>query len=235
MLSTKTAITDRPFLIAGESGIDEELAARAFREFSDCPPEALVGANCAATLPSPLDNLWFVRLADFHKMSSRQTDTRRSFFVKKSCSSQLPAGHSICENGLADWPHSSRTQPRSGSSQSADGGTIFFEDVDEFAAEFHYDARLGPESGDAGPQREPRVVLWMRSGNPTLRAATIGEKATQKGLKIEPEKIEPAEANESIFPGRQQVPESERMALDVARPLLVWTLWTNPLSRPLSR
>ena len=80
----------------------------------------------------------------------------------------------------------------------------------------------------------------MRSGNPTLRAATIDGtadgKAGRNGLKIEPEKIEPAkEADELNFPGRQQVPESERIALDTACPLFVWTLWTNPLSRPLSR
>jgi hypothetical protein len=76
----------------------------------------------------------------------------------------------------------------------------------------------------------------MRSGNPTLRAATIDGKATQKGQKIEPEKIEPAEeADELNFSGRWQVSESERIALDTACPLLVWTLWTNPLSRPLSR
>jgi hypothetical protein len=196
MLNTKTATTDRPFLIAGESETGEELAACALREFSDCPPEANVGANCAATLPPPPDNLWFVR--------------------------------------LADWPPSSRTQPHSGSSQPADGGTIFFEGVDEFAAKFHSDARLGLESSDAGPQREPRVVLWMRSGDPTLRGATIDGKAGRKGHTIEPEKIEPAEASELDFP-RHQVPASERLALDTACPLLVWTLWTNPLSRPLSR
>jgi hypothetical protein len=202
MLSTKTATTDRPFLIAGESGIDEELAACALREFSDCPPKVLAGANCAATLPSPLDNLWFVR--------------------------------------LADWPPSSRTQSRSGGSQPAEGGTIFSEGVDEFAAKFHSNSRLGLKLDDAEPQNEPRIALWMRSGNPTLRAATIDGKAdgkaAQKGLKIEPEKIEPAkEADELNFPGRQQVPESERIALDTACPLFVWTLWTNPLSRPLSR
>jgi hypothetical protein len=236
MLRTKTATTDRPFLIAGESGTGGELAARALREVSDRPPRALASANCAATLPPLPDNPWFVRLADFHKMCSRQTDTRRSFSVKKSCSSQLPAGRSICENGLVDWPPSSRTQSRSGGSQPADGGTIFSEGVDEFAAKFHSNPRLGLEVGDAEPQSQPRVALWMRSGNPTLRVAMMDGKAGQERLKIEPEKIEPAEAADDMnFQGHQQVPESERIALDTACPLLVWTLWTNPLSRPLSR
>jgi Sigma-54 interaction domain len=196
MLRTKTATTDRPFLIAGESGTGGELAVCALREVSDRPPRALASANCAATLPPPPDNPWFVR--------------------------------------LADWPSTPRTQSRSGGSRSADGGTIFSEGVDEFAAKFHSNPRLGLEAGDAEPQSEPRVALWMRSGNPTLRAATMDGKAGQKHLKIEPEKIEPAEAADELnFPGRQQVPESERIALDTARPLLVWTLWTNPLSRYL--
>jgi len=194
MLSNTT--TDRPFLIAGESGTDGELAACTLREVSDRPPRAPASANCAATLPPPPDNPWFVR--------------------------------------LADWPSSPRIQPRSGGSQSVDGGTSLLEGGDEFAAKFHSNPQLGLESDDAEPQSEPRVALWMHSGNPTLRAATIDGKADgkagQKAPKIEPEKIEAAEeADELNFPGRRQLPESERIALHTACPLLVWTLWTNPL------
>jgi hypothetical protein len=166
MLSTTT--TDRPFLIAGESGTDVEWAECTLREFSDRPPEALADVNCAATIPPPPDNRWFVR--------------------------------------LAAWPPSSRTQPRSGGSQLADGGTIYFEGVEEFAAEC-----------------EQQVVLWMRSGDPTLRAASIDGAPPQKGTKIKPEKIKPIE--ELDFQGYQEI------AQDTACPLLVWTLWTNPLSQ----
>jgi hypothetical protein len=185
MLSRTT--TDRPFLIAGESGTDRELAASAIREFSDRPLEALVDVNCAATSTPPPDNRWFVR--------------------------------------LADWPPSSRTQSRSGGSQPADGGTIYFEfeGVEEFAAEFQSDSRLGLQSSDAGPEGEQQVVLWMRSGDPTLRAASIDGASPQKVRKIEPEKIKPIE--ELDFQGYQEI------AQDTACPLLVWTLWTNPLSQ----
>ena len=124
-------------------------------------------------------------------------------------------------------------QPPSGGSQAANGGTIFFEEGDDFAAKFRSNPRLGMEPGDEEPQREQRVVLWMRSGNPTLRATTIGGKSGQKAPKIEPEKIAPADdADELNFPDRQQVLEFERIALDTACPLLVWTLWTNSLSLP---
>jgi hypothetical protein len=179
----RTTTTDRPFLIAGESLTDRELAACALRDFSDRLPEVLAGANCAATLPPPPDNRWFVR--------------------------------------LTDWP-ASRTQPRSGSGQPAYGGTIFFEEVDEFAAEFHSDTRLGLQSGAETGDRQ-RVVLWMRSGDPTLRAASINGAPSQKGTKIQPEKIEPIE--ELDFQGYQEI------AQDTACPLKVWTLWTNPLSQ----
>jgi hypothetical protein len=185
MLSTTT--TDRPFLIAGESRTDRELAACAIREFCDRPPKALVDVNCAATIPPPPDSRWFIR--------------------------------------LADWPPSSRTQPRSEDGQTADGGTIYFEfeGVEEFAAEFQSDSRLGLQSSDAGPERKQQVVLWMRSGDPTLRAASIDGASPQKSRKIEPEKIEPIE--ELDFQGYQEITQ------DTACPLLVWTLWTNPLSQ----
>jgi Sigma-54 interaction domain len=131
---------------------------------------------------------------------------------------------------LADWTTASRTKPRSGGSQPADGGTIFFEEVEEFAAEFQSDTRLGLQSSGAEPERERQVVLWMRSGDPTLRAATIGGTSPQKATKIKPEKIEPIE--ELDFEGYQEFPEPTRpTAQDTACPLLVWTLWTNPLSQ----
>lgn len=190
MLSNTT--TDRPFLIAGESGTDGELAECTLREVLDRPPRAPVSANCAATLPPPPDNPWFVR--------------------------------------LADWPSSPRIQPRSGGSQSVDGGTSLLEGGDEFAEKLQSNPQLGLEPDDAEPQSEPRVALWMRSGSPTLRAAAIDGKAGQKAPKIEPEKIEAAEeADEWNLPGRRQATGSERIALHVACPLLVWTLWTNPL------
>lgn len=190
MLSNTT--TDRPFLIAGESGTDGELAECTLLEVLDRPPRAPVSANCAATLPPPPDNPWFVR--------------------------------------LADWPSSPRIQPRSGGSQSVDGGTSLLEGGDEFAEKLQSNPQLGLEPDDAEPQSEPRVALWMRSGSPTLRAAAIDGKAGQKAPKIEPEKIEAAkEADEWNLPDRRHLPGSERIALHVACPLLVWTLWTNPL------
>ena len=188
-----TAAADRASLIPCEGGTDGNMAACALREFSDRPPETLADANCAAAIPPPPDNLWFVR--------------------------------------LAAWQPTSRTQPRSGGSQPAGGGTIFFQGADEFAVELHSNPRLGLESPDAAEQeREPRVVLWMRSGDPTLRAVTMDEKPWRKSSKMEPEKIELAsEAEVLSMPDCQGILAFPPPVRDTACPLLVWTLWTNPL------
>jgi hypothetical protein len=116
---------------------------------------------------------------------------------------------------LAEWPSAHQTQPRPGDSQSADGGTIFFEGVDEFAAD---DPRLVLEPIDLEPESGPRVVLWMRDGDSTLRSVTIGEASAKSKRRI-------AEIIE--FPSDEGPEDSQVLETAVAYPLKVWTLWTT--------
>lgn len=185
--------TDRPFLIPGESGLGEELAASAIREFSDRPPNAFAGAQCAPANAPPPANLWFVR--------------------------------------LLDWLSASQTQPRSGDSQQAEGGTIFFQENEDFAAEFQSNPQLGLEKSEPQPKDEQRVILWSRiDDRSTLRAVTIGGASRTKTTKLvceEPEAEEPA--CEISFAASRKIPERPRRFSDsVACSLAVWTLWTNP-------
>jgi hypothetical protein len=133
---------------------------------------------------------------------------------------------------LADWLPAPQTQPRCGGSQQADGGTIFFEDVDAFAAEFRADAGLGLQTIDPEPESEQRVVLWMRDGDTTLRAVTIGGSSPAKGTKRIPEWIESPEEFElhEGFQTSQTVREHIPVyKAEAASPLSVWMLWANPL------
>ncbi len=133
---------------------------------------------------------------------------------------------------LADWLPAPQTQPRCGGSQPADGGTIFFEDVDEFAAEFRADAGLGLQTIDPEPESEQRVVLWMREGDTTLRAVTIGGSSPAKSTKRNPEWIESSQEFE--IPEEFQTSQTVREHIPVSKaeaasPLVVWMLWANPL------
>jgi hypothetical protein len=118
---------------------------------------------------------------------------------------------------LADWP-SAQTQPRLGDSHSADGGTILLKAIDEFAEEFQCDPELGLESIDFEPESGPPVVLWVRDGDSTLRSVTIGE--DRLNARRRAEIIE--------FPSGENSEHSPITEAAVARPLKVWTLWTNP-------
>lgn len=137
---------------------------------------------------------------------------------------------------LADWLPAPQTQPRCGGNQPADGGTIFFEDadfvdVDEFAAEFRADAKLGLQTIDPEPQSEQRVVLWMRDGETMLRAVTLGGNSPAKSTKRVPESIESSQE----FKFRQGFQTSQTIRepfpvskAEAASPLAVWMLWANP-------
>jgi hypothetical protein len=133
---------------------------------------------------------------------------------------------------LADWSPTSRTQPRSGGSQPADGETIFLERVDEFVEEFQANPRLGLQSLDFYPENPRRVVLWIRAGESALRAISIDNACSAKSTKLTPEKIESAE--EFAFYQDSQVSQNlcehpQVSTADAGSPLAVWTLWTNPL------
>jgi hypothetical protein len=125
---------------------------------------------------------------------------------------------------LADWTPASRTQPRSGGGQPADGGTIFFEGADQFAEQFQSDPRLGLYSGEAEPFSEQRIILWMRAGDDALRAVTLNGDSSRNSTKIQPARIESSTGSDL-----QDSAELRQTALNTASPLLVWTLWTNPL------
>lgn len=132
---------------------------------------------------------------------------------------------------LADWLPAPQTQPRCGGSQQADGGTIFFEDVDDFAEEFRADAGLGLQTIDPEPQGEQRVVLWMRDGDTALRAATIGENSPAKRTTLISEWVGSPEefALSEGFLTAQELRERSDASEAAASPLAVWTLWTSPL------
>jgi hypothetical protein len=125
---------------------------------------------------------------------------------------------------LADWPPAQQTEPRPGAGQSAAGGTIFFEGVDDFESEPGEsepgsDPELGHGRVDFEPENQPRVVFWMRDCDPSLRSFTVGEDAAKSKKRLA-EIIEfPSEEN----PEYSEVPETA-----VGRPLEVWTLWTSP-------
>jgi hypothetical protein len=204
--------TDRPFLIPDENGMGGELAASAIHEFSDRPSKVFVGANCAPTDAPPPDNLRFIR--------------------------------------LPDWLPASQTQPRSGGGQLTGGGTIFFEglefeEVEDSAPEFQSNPLFELEKSETQPKDEQRVILqrvilWSHTDDPsTLRTVTIGGESQTKGTKLVGGEIEAAEepAFEMSLGASQEIPEHPLILPDnvlpgnVARPLAVWTLWTNPFSQ----
>ena len=176
-----------------------ELAASPIHEFSDRPPNLFAGANYAPTNSPPPVNLWF--------------------------------------NRLSDWLPASQTQPRSGGSQLAEGGTIFFQGNEDFAAEFQSNPLVELEKSETQPKDEQRVILWSRfDDRSTLRAVTIGGASQTKATKLVCGEIEAAEepAYEMSCAPSREIPEHPRVLPDnvvpdnVARPLQVWTLWTNP-------
>jgi hypothetical protein len=142
----------------------------------------------------------------------------------------LPDGSAAIRS--ADTQPAHRTQSRSGGSQSAEGGTIFLEEVDELAAELHSDRSLGL-SNHAEREGGPQEVLWMRAGDPTLRVATIRGRAADKCANLIDEQIETVDeveiALQEGFHISRGNPERPRRPELAARPLRVWTVWTNPL------
>jgi hypothetical protein len=154
-------------------------------------------------------------------------------FAGANCSANNPPPpDDLWHIRLADWLPASDAQPRSGGIQPADGGTIFFESVDEFSAELQFDARRGLQPIKPKPETGQRVVLWMRNGDPELRAVTIGGRSPARGTKLIPEKIE--SAAEFAFHEGFQIPRNLRerpqvFEAEAASPLAVWNLWANPL------
>lgn len=137
---------------------------------------------------------------------------------------------------LADWLPAPKTQPRCGASRPADGGTIFFDDLnfeslDAFAAELQSDARLGLPAIDPEPRSEQRVVLWMREGDTTLRAVVRGENSPAKNTTLIPEWVGSPEEFPlpKGFLSARELRERSDASEAAASPLAVWTLWTSPL------
>lgn len=143
----------------------------------------------------------------------------------------LPDGSAAIR--AADTQPDHQTQSRFGGSQSAEGGTIFFEGVDDLAAELQSDRLPGPQSSEPGHEEGPRVVLWMRCGDPTLRTTTIRGVAADKSTNPVGKQIETVDeveiALQEGFHVSRGNPERPRLSEVAARPLQVWTVWTNPL------
>lgn len=181
--------------------------------------------------------------------ASSETRFRRESFVGALCNFfHRPPKELLRANGAAATPpppdgsaaiRSADTQPahwtqsRSGGSQSAEGGTIFFEGDDDLAAELQSGRLPDPQDSDWEYDEGPRVVLWMRADDPTLRKTTIREVATDKSTKAVSEQIKTANeveiALQEGFHVSRGNPEVSRLSRAVARPLLVWTVWSNPL------
>jgi Sigma-54 interaction domain len=175
-------------------------------------------------------------LADsaIHEFSDRPPKV----FVGANCApASSPPPDNLWFIRLSDWLPASQTQPRSGGSQLAEGGTIFFEGIEDFAAEFQSHPPLGLEKSETQPKDEQRVILWSRTDDPSaLRAVTIGGISQTKGTKLVCGEIEAAEepAFEMSLGASREIPEHPLVLPDdvlpenVACSLLVWTLWTNP-------
>jgi hypothetical protein len=137
-----------------------------------------------------------------------------------------------CSFRLLDWLFAARTQTRPGASPLAGGGTIIFQETEDFAAEFLSNPPIGVEQGQTPPKNEWRVILWTRNADPsTLRAFTIGEGRQTRGTKLVCEEVEAAA--EPIFeidftPARKIAEQRRVPPHKAASPLAVWTLWTNP-------
>jgi hypothetical protein len=165
----------------------------------------------------------------------------RNFFYR-------PPKELLCANGAAATPPppdgsaairsadaqpAHRTQSRFGGSQSAEGGTIFFEGVDDLAADLQSDRLLSLQRSEPDHEEGPRVVLWMRSGDPTLRTTMIRGVAADKSTNPVGEQIETVDeveiALQEGFHVSRGNPERPRLSEVAARPLQVWTVWTNPV------
>lgn len=135
----------------------------------------------------------------------------------------------------ADTQPAHRTQSRSGGNHSADGGTFFFEAVDDLAAGLQSDRLHSPQNSDWKCEEATRVVLWMRAGDPALRTTTIRGVAGDKSTRGVREEIETTDEIEialqegfHVSRGPERRPQLSEVA---ARPLMVWTVWTNPLCK----
>jgi len=149
---------------------------------------------------------------------------RRSSSPDKPCAIRLP-----------DWLSAAQTQKRPGASPLAEGGTIIFqetEDFADFAAEFPSTPPMGVEQGQTQPKNEWRVILWSRNDDPsTLRAFTMGKGSQTRGTKLMCGEVESAvePAFEIDSAAAPESAEQRRVLRDkAASPLAVWTLWTNP-------
>ncbi len=142
-----------------------------------------------------------------------------------------PDGSAAIRSGDTHLPH--WTQSRPDGTQSPDGGTIFFEGADDLAAELQSAGLPDPQNSDWECEEGPRVVLWMRAGDPTLRTTTIRGVATDKSTEPVSEQIKTADeveiALQEGFHVSRGNPERRRLSAVAARPLMVWTVWTNPL------
>lgn len=130
----------------------------------------------------------------------------------------------------ADGRRAYQTEPRLGGHSSAEGGTIFFDGTGDLATESLFETKNISGAFD----RERRVVLWMRAGDPTLRAVTIdGTSADTDEQLAREESGDTSEIDIALQEGfhvSRGKPEPPRRSMTgTIRPLMVWTVWTNPL------
>jgi hypothetical protein len=154
------------------------------------------------------------------------------FVGARSAPRRSPTPDKPCSFRLPDRLSAARTQTGPGASSLAGGGTIIFQGVRDFAAEFPSTPSMGLEKSQTRPKNEWRVIVWSRNDDPsTLRAFTIGKGSQAIGTKLVCGEVEAAvrPSIEIDFAVAGEIADQHRVLPEnAASPLAVWTLWTNP-------
>jgi hypothetical protein len=154
------------------------------------------------------------------------------FVGARSAPRRSPTPDKPCFFRLPDRLCAARAQTRPGDCPLAGGGTIIFQGVRDFAAEFPSTPSMGVGQSRTQPKNEWRVILWSRNDDPsTLRAFTIGKGSQASGTKLVCGEVKAVvePAFEIDIAAAQEIADQHRVLPDnAASPLAVWTLWTNP-------